>query len=407
MYPTLSAIPPRMVRGIGFSTASALALMLAACGGGGGGDGSTTTSDSGTMRIALTDAPHCGYDTVHVTVQKVRVHKSSSAADGDAGWSEVVLSPARRIDLLTLTNGVLEELGQTALPAGRYTQMRLVLAANDASNPRANAIKPTGGTETALDTPSGSQTGLKMNVDIDVAADKLADFVLDFDACKSVVKLGQSGRYNLKPVVSVLPRLADAGYRVVGYVSPALSPSTTSVSVQSAGVPIRSTPPDATGQFVLYPVPAGSYDLVVNAQGRVTATITGVPVVASAYTYVNASSAAIDPPASTLRTASGTVSIPGSPIDATVSVIKKYTGGPDVAVAAAPVDGSTGAFTYQLPSGAPVKTGYVASATSLSFAVDTASPTGKYTLSATAGSTTKSADVDLTSANSTTTFTFP
>lgn len=382
------------------AAAVSVAALLGACGGGG-------SSDSGTLRLALTDAPACGYDNVYVTVQKVRVHKSGTAADSDDGWSEVILSPAQRVDLLALSNGVLAELGQTALPTGHYTQMRLVLAANDASNPLANAVKPTGGTQTALATPSGFQTGLKMNVDIDVATDKVADFVLDFDACKSVVKLGNSGQYNLKPVISVVPRLSDAGVRVIGYVSPALAASTTTVSVQFNGVSVKATPPDSTGKFVLYPVPVGTYDLVVNAQGRVTATITGVPVTATAYTYVNASSAVIDPPVSAMHIASGTVATTGvSPIDATVNVIKKYTGGPNVVVAGAPVDGSSGAFSYSLPGGAPVKTSYVASATSLSFTADIPVPptqTGKYTLSATAGSITKTADVDVTSADSTTT----
>lgn len=390
------------------ATAAAVAVtaLLSACGGGGSNTGAD--AGTGTLRLALTDAPACGYDHVNVTVQKVRVHQSASAADTDAGWSEVTLAAPQRIDLLTLTNGVLAELGQTALPTGHYTQMRLVLAANDAANPLANAVTPTGLAETALATPSGSQTGLKMNVDIDVAANKVADFVLDFHVCKSVITLGNSGRYNLKPVLSVTPRLSDAGMRVVGYVAPALVAATTSVSVQLNGVPVKSTPLDSTGKFVLYPVPAGTYDLVVSAQGRVTATITGVPVVDTAYTYVNASTAAIDPPASTMRTASGTVATGVSPIDATVDVVKKYTGGPNVVVSSAPVDGSTGAFSHSVPSGAPVKTGYVANATSLTFTADAAAPTGKYTLSATSGASSKPADIDVTTADSTTTkFVFP
>ena len=62
--------------------------LIAACGGGG------QTSDNGTIRYALTDAPSCGYDSVNVTVQKIRIHQSSTAAETDGGWSEVVLNPA-------------------------------------------------------------------------------------------------------------------------------------------------------------------------------------------------------------------------------------------------------------------------------------------------------------------------
>ena len=187
---------------------------LTACGGGSGGgidssigSGSTVNgdSDTGTLRLALTDAPACGFDTVFVTIQKVRVHKSSDANDTDSGWSEIVLNPAKKVDLLSLTNGKLEDLGQTVLPAGKYTQLRLVLADNN-SVPFANSAKPTGESEVALQTPSGQQSGVKTNIDITVGANTTADFVLDFDACKSIVAAGGSGKYLLKPVLSIVPR---------------------------------------------------------------------------------------------------------------------------------------------------------------------------------------------------------
>ena len=76
--------------------ATALLLAVAACGGGGGIGGTGTAH--GTMRVALTDAPACGYDEVNVTVEKVRVHRSSTAGDADGGWEEIVLAPARRRD---------------------------------------------------------------------------------------------------------------------------------------------------------------------------------------------------------------------------------------------------------------------------------------------------------------------
>jgi hypothetical protein len=83
-----------------------------------------------------------------------------------------------RVDLLTLTNGTLVPLGQVQLPAGTYTQLRLVLAGNTASDPYANAVKPTGGPMVPLTTPSAQQSGLKMNVDITVPAGQEADFAI-------------------------------------------------------------------------------------------------------------------------------------------------------------------------------------------------------------------------------------
>ena len=383
------------------ASAIAAAALLAACGSGGGGG----EADAGTLRLALTDTPACGYDAVFVTIQKVRVHQSGSAGESDAGWSEVVLQPAKRVDLLSLQNGVLAELGQTPLPAGKYTQLRLVLAANDATTPMANSVIPTGGTETPLTTPSAFQTGLKLNVNIDVEANKLADFVLDFDACRSVVKRGNSGAYNLKPVMSVTPRIFTA---VIGFVHTALAGGTTSVSAQQAGVPIKSTTPDATGKFILGPIPDGTYDVVVSAAGRVTATVTGVIASSTANTTLNDATVPIDPPVSVMHTASGTVTITPvvSPIDAVVVARKIYTGGPTVQVAGGPVDGDTGGFSYVLPSAAPVKSAFV---TPLAFAADGASPTGSYTLVATSGaSLPKSLIVDVTSADVTgANFAFP
>jgi len=374
--------------------------LLAACGGGGGGGGGI--GGTGTMHVSLTDAPSCGYDQVNVTIDRVRVNQSSTAADADDGWSEVVLSPARRVDLLTLQNGVLEDLGQTQLPAGKYTQLRLVLAPNDATNPLANSVVPTGGTETALTTPSGQQSGLKMNVDIDVAADKIADVVLDFDACKSVVKRGNSGEYNLKPVITVVPVISDAGMRVIGYVDPALGTATTQVSVQAAGVPVKATAPDATGRFVLYPVPVGTYDLVVTSSGRVNAVMTGVPVVSTAFTTVNSATIPISPPVAMVRSVTGTV----TPATATVRALQALTGGPTVEVAWGAVDATTGAFSFSLPIEASVKTAYVANPATLTFTPD-ATSAGKYTLEAASAGVVKTQPIDANAVVPPVTFTFP
>jgi hypothetical protein len=104
-------------------------------------------------------------------------------------------------------------------------------------------------------------------------------------------------------VVSVIPLLSDAGQRIVGFVDPALANAATNVSAQSAGVVIKATPPDATAQFALYPVPPGNYDLVVTSPGRVTAVITGVPVVTTACTHVGSESVRIGLDAATTHNA--------------------------------------------------------------------------------------------------------
>lgn len=179
-------------------------LLFGSCGGGGegGGIGGTGATASGTLRVALTDAPGCGYDAVHVTIDRVRVHVDADAPDDAGGWSDVVVSPARRIDLLTLTGGRTTLLGETALPAGRYAMLRLVLVDNGTAQPLANAVTPTGGVETPLESPSAATAGLKLRMQFDVEPGRVTDVLLDFDACLSVVPRGDSGRYELHPVVT-------------------------------------------------------------------------------------------------------------------------------------------------------------------------------------------------------------
>src|SRR5512147_2974138 len=73
-------------------------VFAAGCGGGGGGGG------TGTATVSMTDAPACGFDQVNVTVSKVRIHQSDSASDNGAGWTDITLNPARKINLLDLND---------------------------------------------------------------------------------------------------------------------------------------------------------------------------------------------------------------------------------------------------------------------------------------------------------------
>ncbi|TAN09695.1 MAG: DUF4382 domain-containing protein [Burkholderiaceae bacterium] len=378
-------------RGILALAGLGLTALLAACGGGGDSAGGT-----GTLRMSMTDAPACGYDHVWIDVQTLRINQSATAGAADAGWASIPVNT--RIDLLTLNNGILQTLGEIPLQTGKYQQLRLVLGNN-------NSIVPSGGTETPLTVPSGMQSGIKLNADITIAANQMADFVLDFNACKSIVKAGASGKYLLKPVIAVTPNYLSG---VRGYVDASLVQPTTTVSVEQAGVVVRSTVPLNTGEFVL-PVAPGTYDLVITSAGHVTAVVTGVVVSTATVTTVSSAGAAINPPTSAMGTAAGTVSTPTSPIDATVDATQALSSGDTIDVAGGPVDADTGAYTYALPTGAPVVAPYVAATpTTLNFIADGAAA-GQYALVAASGGTVKPAVPITVAAGATTTtnFTFP
>jgi hypothetical protein len=384
-----------MFRFVRFGSLIASAAVVAACGGGGGDGGGT-----GTLGVSLTDAPACGYDNVWVTVTKVRVHKADGASDEDAGWSEVLVDggTGRRIDLLSLQNGVLADLGQTALPEGHYTQVRLVLSEAQG----ANQITLTGGdgTPISLDTPSAQQSGLKLKHGFDVAAGEEVDLVLDFDACKSIVKRGGQDRYNLKPVVSVLPILV--GSIEGAAVAPAaaategawaslqkVDPATGEVTV------VRATTVRDDGTWTLSPVPVSSstgpeYNLVIGAPGYASVVFTNVPVQTGVPTTVPGVTLDL----STEREIGGAI----TPVGVNNSVQALQEVATDVVIEAdfATADAVTpGEYTMSVPSDAARVAPYAAS----SPAFVTGSNAGQYRIRATNGTASKEAPADVTGGN--------
>ncbi len=318
-----------------------LAATLALAGCGGGGD-DTTPSGSGTLNVSMTDNPSCGFNHVWVTVKQIRVHTSANASDTESGWETLTLATPLRVDLLSLTNGVLAQLGQIPLPAGKYQQIRLVLVANG------NTIVPTGPTgadepEVILSTPSATQSGYKVVGNFTVQPDTLTDLVLDFDACSSVVQKG-NGKYSLKPVVTATPVVVSG--RIKGFVSPAEAGAT--VYAEQNGVVIKGTIANADGSFTLSPLVQsssnGKYDVVVVDKGYANAVIRAVPVVASADTTVSTAVAPISTPASTYLTVAGTVS--GS--DAVVVRASQTLLGASYEIASRV---TSGAYSLALPAG--------------------------------------------------------
>lgn len=346
--------------------------LVAGCGSGGDGGGAAT-AQPGTLGVSLTDAPACGYDEVNVTVSKVRVHQSSSADDNTAGWTDITLNPPRKINLLTLNdptqlNGALESLGETPLAVGRYTQLRLVLVPNNGSSPPNNSVVLSGiPGEIALETPSAIQSGIKLIHQFDVASGQRVDLLLDFDACKSIVKTG-NGKYILKPVIKVIPFVLNG---IEGFVATSLfvNQANVSVSAQVNGEIVRATVPNTvTGKFFLARLVPGSYDVVIAADGHATAVISGVPVQTdTSITPISTSAVPFSLQPSTSQSIGGTVTLNPADDDGTVVVAAKQTliPGPTVTVKsqvatvlnAAPPIGDYG-YNLTLPIGAPSLAAY-------------------------------------------------
>lgn len=353
--------------------ACAAGVALVACGGGDGGMVSTpgvaAPTGSGTLRVALTDAPRCrvgndDLDHVFVTVERVRVHESSADDPPANGWSEVAVldpvtrQPGRKIDLLDLINGRLEELGTMPLPAGTYSQVRLVLSPNVGNSP-SNSLVLTGKiNEIPLRTPSAAQSGLKIIHPFTVQPNTLVDLVIDFDACRSIVQLGRgNGGYLLKPILSAHRRIVAA---IMGYVDPTIANVT--VSAQRNGTVIRSTVPGSDGFFNLafLDPTLGPYDVVLTSPARGTSVVGGVQV-STTNSIVELSTAAVPiplPAAATptaSRTASGILGPAAARVTGVVRAIQAVGATvPAVEIATDNADGTTGDYLLTLPVAAPL-----------------------------------------------------
>jgi hypothetical protein len=182
-----------------------LIFIFAACGNGGSDSGG-----GGSLSLELTDAATYQYDAVYVTIEEVLVHIGGDENEG-SNW-EVVASLGKTYNLLDLRNGVREELGISLLQPGHYTQMRLIIGEvpDDGinilseSHPHANYIILNSDTYHELKVPSGLQTGIKIIHGFDITANQTTELILDFDASKSIVMAGASGKWLLKPTIKVL-----------------------------------------------------------------------------------------------------------------------------------------------------------------------------------------------------------
>ncbi len=228
-------------------------------------------SGTGTLRVIMVDSP-AAFDEVNIVVDSVRAHISSDDTTG--GWFTLNRTPAT-YDLLTLVNGANAVLGNAVLPVGQYSQIRLYIGSG--SNVVVDGVpKP-------LEIPSGSQSGLKLNVDATILPDVVYILTLDFDAGRSIVITGNPNnhRYLLKPVIRAFAN------GTTGSIAGTVSPASTRPTVWAMGIDTVSTVADtATGGFVIRYLSPAVYSVSIVPGDTLyrDTTITGVPVVAAATT---------------------------------------------------------------------------------------------------------------------------
>ncbi|MCH8547167.1 MAG: DUF4382 domain-containing protein [Cryomorphaceae bacterium] len=202
----------------------------------GNGDG----SGSAELNIKLTDNPG-DFDEVNVHILGVEIIRP--------GGPVQLTTQTGIYNLLDFSGDVDTLIAGDVIDAGRINQIRLILGDS-------NSVV-IDGVEHPLTTPSAQQSGLKLNVQEDLVAGVAYEWVLDFDAARSIVITGNN-QYILKPVIRVITE------GISGSIAGTFDP----VGAAGAAYAIAAGDTfgaiaDSTGAFLIKNLEAGTYDVLL------------------------------------------------------------------------------------------------------------------------------------------------
>ncbi|MGI9543563.1 MAG: DUF4382 domain-containing protein [Cyclobacteriaceae bacterium] len=210
-------------------------------------------SEPGMARLVvkLTDAP-ADYQEVNVDIQNIEVNVNQNG--DESGWTTLENTNTGVFNLLELTNGISAVLADVEIPAGYISQIRLQLGDN-------NTLKM-GDQMIDLKTPSAQQSGLKIKLNSTLSANITYEILLDFDAARSVVKAGNSGNFNLKPVIRASAEAQDGAIK--GMITPSEASSVV-YAIQGADT-VTSTFTNDVGRFLIRGLADGTYTVSISPQ---------------------------------------------------------------------------------------------------------------------------------------------
>ena len=201
---------------------------------------------NGTIIVLLTDAPAI-FDSVNITFSEISAHL-------DSDWVIIDLQKDSTVNLLDWTNGKSVILGQSEVPVGRYTQVRLKIKAAEIMVDEQTF---------PLDVPSGAQSGLKLGLNFTIDPGVIYELVLDFDVNKSIVTNGPKKdpkSYKLKPHIRVISK-AISGAISGTVTNPKDEPI--AYALQNSDTTTSALVDTLSGFFMLSFLPEGSYTVSI------------------------------------------------------------------------------------------------------------------------------------------------
>lgn len=232
-------------------------------------------NQTGHLQMRMLDAPSpFAYDAVYLDVRGVEVNVDEECCEPK--WVSMH-SGAGVYNMLTLVNGVDVILVNEDLPAGRIEQVRLILG-------EGNTII-VDGISYPLTIPSGSESGLKINVHQDLPAEGNMTLMLDFDAAHSILKTG-NGEYKLKPVIRGF--IAEERGSIHGTVVTARPGIAVFVDRSDATITASTYANASDGQFLVRGLTPGTYIVsIYYPESDIPVRIEGVVVTANVTTEID------------------------------------------------------------------------------------------------------------------------
>jgi hypothetical protein len=145
---------------------------------------------NGKLILSLVDSP-ADYDAVNVDIQEISL-KTTGTEEND-GWIKLEGFVPGVYNILEFTGGRELSLADMDFPPGKITQLQMKIGKN-------NSLIVHDYTSYLLNAYD-SESGLLMNVDVDIRAGETHHLKLDFDASRSVTGLGNTGQMLIKPVL--------------------------------------------------------------------------------------------------------------------------------------------------------------------------------------------------------------
>jgi len=243
----------------------ATSLVLGGCSDG----GSAPVPEMGTLTLRLADAPGEEVESATIWVSGVSVV-------GDNG-SHVISSDTASFQLIDLQNGVTAYLGSADIPVGTYNQLRLIVDSARVTL-KAPVTFTSGSNSSLMKVPSGSTSGLKVNLSNVTVIPGETVLLVDFDVSRSFVFQGPPGgpkSASFKPVIHAT--VMDVAGSISGTVQPADSKAGL-YAILGADTVATAAADSLTGLYTLRFLPPGMYRVSASAVGYQDAGVDSVGV---------------------------------------------------------------------------------------------------------------------------------